>query len=153
MNIQTGYDVCPFNIKQGTVNLTLVGDDNVLQAGLGKAALQVSEDSELVITEKSTGTLTARGGGESAGSGAKGTISGGTIACKSITSTLTISGGSVRTDDNSVIKGMAVVKVPHANAKVALIKIGEDSSYGSKDVYTDGEGKLYLYKENSISIW
>lgn len=230
VNIKTGNYVCPFKIIKGTVNLTLEGKDDKLEAGDGYAALQVSENSVLVITEKSTGKLTATGGysgagiggafnnnaghitiaggtvdatggyggagigggssgcsitikggtvtakgksggasigggmantagsiiisggkvttegniGES-GSGATCTISGGTIVCKSFTSDLTISGGSVRTDDNSVIKGMAVVKVPHANAEVKSIKIGEDSSYGSKDVYTDGEGKLYLY--------
>lgn len=263
VNIKTGDYVCPFSIKKGTVNLTLAGDGNVLQAGDYCAALQVAENSVLVITGEETGKLKAIGGYDAAGIGggsnspagsitiaggnvyatggveaagigggmgstcdfiniaggnvvaeggasgagigggmgglvgsitisggtveatggeraagigggfsssggtitisggkvttggnigdglagyhASGEIKGGTIVCKSFTSTLTISGGSVRTDDNSVIKGMAVVKVPHANAKVTSINIGGDSSYGSNDVYTDGEGKLYLF--------
>lgn len=261
--LKAGISECPFNIIQGTVHLTLVGDGNVLKAGDYCAALQVAENSVLVITGEETGKLKAIGGYDGAGIGggsnspagsitiaggnvyatggveaagigggmgstcdfiniaggnvvaeggasgagigggmgglvgsitisggtveatggeraagigggfsssggtitisggkvttggnigdglagyhASGEIKGGTIVCKSFTSTLTISGGSVRTDDNSVIKGMAVVKVPHANAKVTSINIGGDSSYGSKDVYTDGEGKLYLY--------
>lgn len=196
--------------------MTLEGD-NVLKA-LGTydddtkawcAALQVSGDSELVITEKSTGKLTAiggyrgagigggggmgstvgsitiaggtvkatggeggagigGGGGSSRGSinisggkittegnigdgeggrGATGKISGGTIVCKSISPTLSITGGSVRTDDNSIDeegKGMAVIKDLNPNAEVKSIKI-DNEAYGAKDVFTDSEGKLYLY--------
>lgn len=214
VKIKTGMDICPFNIKQGVVHLTLEDDDNELQAGDFCAALQVSWYSELVITEKSTGKLTARGGGSGAGIGgwstypvgsitiaggtvvatggqtgagiggglgsrscsifikggkvtttgnigddeygnyATGEISGGTIVCKSFTSDLTITGGSVHTQDNSVDndgKGMAVVKGLPKETEVTSITIDE-GKYGSTDVFTDKDGLLYLYIPQNTAV-
>jgi hypothetical protein len=112
VNINSG--VCAFDMTRATVNLTLVGA-NVLRSGNDRAGLAVPTNSTLVITEESTGSLTATGGNNSAGigggnSGAGGTvtISGGTVTAiggntgagigggfNSAGGTVTISGGTV----------------------------------------------------------
>ena len=61
-----------FNITGATVNLTLVGD-NFLAGGENRAGLEVPVGATLIITEDSSGNLTATGGGETefvAGGGA-----------------------------------------------------------------------------------
>ena len=56
-----------FDMTGATVNLTLVGA-NTLRSGSGNAGLQAPAGSTLVITEESTGSLTATGG-DSGGAG------------------------------------------------------------------------------------
>ena len=80
---------CAFDMTSATVNLTLAGE-NILKSAQRMAGLQAPAGSTLVITEASTGSLTATGGsgpelygsaGIGGGSGAGGmiTINGGTV--------------------------------------------------------------------------
>lgn len=78
---RTGDSECSFDIAKGTVNLTLEGE-NILKAGAFSAGLQVANDSKLVITQGSTGKLTAQGGKLAAGIGGSSSGSGGTITIK-----------------------------------------------------------------------
>lgn len=111
---KTGYNECPFDIAKGTVNLTLEGE-NILKAGDYRAGLQVANDSKLVITQGSTGTLTARGGGNGAGigggyygSGGTITIEGGTVEAKGGDYGAGIGGGYSGSGGTITIKGGTV---------------------------------------------
>ena len=86
LNIDTSSGNNAFELT-GTakLNLTLTGD-NFLQGGIYHAGLLVPNGTELTITAASTGSLTAKGGGEGAGIGADVTS-----ACGSVT----IHGGTV----------------------------------------------------------
>ena len=57
-----------FNMTGAEVNLTLVGN-NILKSGIDRSGLEVPVGATLVITESSTGSLTAIGGGNRAGIG------------------------------------------------------------------------------------
>lgn len=80
---------CAFEIKAGTVNLTLEGV-NTLKSGSFKAGLQVSESSTLII--KGDGELTVTGGSSGAG------IGGG---YKNAVGSITITGGTVTANGGS----------------------------------------------------
>jgi len=61
-------NACAFDMTGATVNLTLVGTNN-LKSGQYRAGLQVPEGASLVITNSSTGSITALGGSFGAGIG------------------------------------------------------------------------------------
>lgn len=128
---------CPFNIKTGTVNLNLVGD-NVLKGTRSEdAALQLSETRKLVITGEKDGKLTATGGSSSAsiGGGNSGScgniiINGGTVTATAVSSsgvgigcgyrgsggTITINGGVVTTTAVSSGAGIGGGISPHISS-------------------------------------
>ncbi|MEG2420763.1 MAG: hypothetical protein RSB55_04365, partial [Oscillospiraceae bacterium] len=96
---------CPFSIDKGAVNLTLAGQ-NSLKADSQSPGLRVETGKKLTITDKSTGSLNARGGygvwltaRGGAGIGGGGQCSGGDI---------TINGGYIdasSSDDGASIGG------------------------------------------------
>jgi hypothetical protein len=90
----SGSGACAFEIGNGsTVHLTLT-DDNFLSSGDGRAGLQVEAGRTLVITEASTGSLTARGGGGTGAGIGGGGIDGGS-GFGGAGGTITINGGKV----------------------------------------------------------
>jgi hypothetical protein len=92
INVSGTSNACAFDITGATVNLTLVGE-NVLRSGSTKAGLLAPSGATLLITEASTGSLTAAGGSAGAGIGGSGSItSGGTGVAGG---TITITGGTV----------------------------------------------------------
>lgn len=112
---RTGNGECPFDIAKGTVNLTLKGE-NILKAGKYKAGLQVANDSKLVITQGSTGKLTAQGGGNAAGigggySGSSGSIAieGGTVEAEGGYNGAGIGGGHYGSSGTIIIEGGTVM--------------------------------------------
>ena len=109
---RTGDNECPFDIAKGTVNLTLE-EENILKAGRYKAGLQVANDNKLVITQGSTGTLTAQGGRYAAGIGGSGsggtiTIEGGTVTAKGGDYGASIGGGYRDSGGTITIEGGTV---------------------------------------------
>lgn len=121
---RTGNSECSFDIAKGTVNLTLVGE-NILKAGRNKAGLQVVNDSKLVITQGSTGKLTAKGGDNGAGIGGGYSGSGGTITIKG--GTVTAQGGSYAADigrGNSGSGGTIIIEGGIVKAKTSGINSG-----------------------------
>ena len=112
---RTGDFECSFDIAKGTVNLTLEGE-NILKAGYYKAGLQVANDSKLVITQGSTGKLTAQGrswgagiGGGNYGTGGTITIEGGTVMAQGGGSAAGIGGGSSGSGGTITIEGGTVM--------------------------------------------
>jgi len=100
VDIQHGRD-CAFDMTGADVNLTLVGD-NVFISGRG-AGLQVPVGSSLIITEASTGSLTATGRPGSTGIGSYEGSIGGNITISG--GTITATGGQGGSDGDNGIGG------------------------------------------------
>ena len=88
-NLKIDVSNCAFEIKAGTVNLTLEGT-NVLKSGNLKAGLQVPEGSTLTI--KGDGVLDVTGGSQGAGIGGGRSSTGGSIIIQG--GTVNANGGS-----------------------------------------------------------
>lgn len=127
-DIQLSADnACAFELQDtATVNLTLSGK-NTLKSGSNKAGLQVqSKDSKtatLIITESSTGSLTANGGtngagigGGNGGGGGNITINGGSIIAKSSTFSAGIGGGGNGGGGTVTVNGGSVTAIGGGNA-------------------------------------
>ena len=84
LGVKINTNNTPFSIK-GYVNLTVEGE-NSFQTSADLAGIQVEDDNTLIITESSTGSLTAKGGEYAAGIGGNKNGDGGNI---------TIQGGTV----------------------------------------------------------
>ena len=133
-----------FSIENtATVNLTLKGN-NTLKSGNNCAGLQVSENGILIITEESTGSLTATGGSNGAGIGGGDiTINGGKITVNNIQSgKVTISGGTVTSNGN--ITG----SFSTGNTGNALIFASSISDHSEKDnwsgiIFEGNVGQVY----------
>lgn len=104
VNISTdGSHDASFDITQGTVNLTLSGENTLVTTGNRKAGLRVAEHTSLTITEASNGSsLKAQGhqgyyaqGGAGIGSN-NGEIAG----------AITINGGTIRAEDGDCAAGI-----------------------------------------------
>jgi hypothetical protein len=99
INVSSINNACAFDMTGATVNLTLVGN-NVLISGENRAGLQTPNGSTLVITDGSTGSLTATGsngagiGGGWNGAGGTITINGGTVTATGDSSGAGIGGGN-----------------------------------------------------------
>lgn len=124
---------CAFEIKAGTVNLTLEGV-NTLKSGSFKAGLQVSQSSTLII--KGDGELTVTGGSSGAGigggsNGAVGsiTITGGTVNATGSSHGAGIGGGSYDTVSSITIQGGTVTAIG-GNTSGAGIGGGNGSAGG-----------------------
>jgi len=97
------------------LNLTLVGESTIKPGTSGLAAIQIPEDTELVITESSQGSVTATGeysgagigGGDCENSG-KITISGGTVTATGGTDAAGIGGGQSGNGTDITITGGVV---------------------------------------------
>ena len=84
---RSGNSACAFDMAGATVNLTLIGDNN-LKSGSSMSGIRVPRGATLVITKESTGSLTATGSSTGSGNerigaagigGSNGTESGGII--------------------------------------------------------------------------
>jgi len=95
INRSASNNTCAFDMTGAVVYLTLVGN-NFLISGNDRAGLEAPSGSTLVITEESTGALSATGGDRAAGIGGRWNSSGGNIS---------INGGTIIADGASGIGG------------------------------------------------
>lgn len=127
VNISTdGSKGAPFDITQGTVNLTLSGTNTLVARGNRKAGLRVAEHTSLTITEASNGSsLKAQGhqgsyaqGGAGIGSNSHETagaitINGGTIRAEHGDCAAGIGGGYNASTSSITINGGHITAITH----------------------------------------
>jgi len=85
----------PFDIQAGTVNLTLIGSNQLYSAHEQKAGLRVAPGASLLVTAESTGTLDARSHKNNTTWGAGAGIGGNYLAASG---TIAINGGEIRAE-------------------------------------------------------
>ena len=86
IDVSNYNNACAFDITNANVNLTLIGE-NLLKSGANRAGVQVHDGSTLIISETSTGSVTATGGSNSAGIGGSNNSTVGTIKINGGTTT------------------------------------------------------------------
>lgn len=90
----------PIDISNGNVNLILLGDNNLILTASGKAAIHVSENSSLTISDQNGGSLIAQGGWDAPGIG-----SGSNNSTEKV-GKITIKGGRITAKGNGMASGI-----------------------------------------------
>lgn len=121
LDMSDSDSTCAFDMTGATVNLTLAGE-NTLKSGNECAGLQVPDGAALIITEESTGSLTAsgdEGAGIGGGNGSVGgsiTINGGSVKASGGDASAGIGGGQDRAGGTITINGGTVLAKGGADA-------------------------------------
>jgi len=131
-------NICAFDMSGANVNLTLVGE-NVLRSGSNRAGLEVPSGSTLVITNESTGSVSAAGGASGAGIGGGSSGTGGVISILGgiITATNGVNGAGIG-GTITAITGNAVI---FASSIQPDLPIG--ANLGPAIIFTGNEGNMY----------
>jgi len=130
--------ICAFDMSGANVNLTLAGE-NVLRSGSNRAGLEVPSGSTLVITNESTGSVSAAGGESGAGIGGGNSGTGGVISILGgiITATNGVNGAGIG-GTITAITGNAVI---FASSIQPDLPTG--ANLGPAIIFTGNEGVMY----------